>query len=136
VKVPTKDLEDAEREADVSVLGHAALQHAAHLAVLDKDYEGARDRLFEMLTLLERIATSDLQQEEYDIFVEKSEQLDAELKPLASHKKKEKEAKVGDGAAKCFYFYQHASKQLFLAGARKDISHRKKHVGEIKRLKI
>jgi len=37
-----------------------------------------------MMQLLEKIAVTDAQQEEYDIYVEKSEELDKSLTPLTS----------------------------------------------------
>jgi len=61
----------------------------------------------------------------------KSEELDTHLRNLAKVGKK---AKVSDEIARVLYFYKNAPKNEFLCGARKDISKRKKHIGEIKRL--
>jgi len=124
------DREKAEKYGDVAVLAVGAVQSAAKLA-LNKEYKEARKKLFVMQQLLDRLAQSDEQQEEYDIFIKFSQELDSELKSLTSSN-----TKVSDKAAKCFYTYRTAPKIQFLAGSRKDISTRKKHVGEIKKLNI
>jgi len=74
-----------------------------------------------------------MQQEEYDIYIQKSEELDVQLRTLESYGKK---AKVSDAAARVIYFYKNAPKNEFLCGARKDISKRKKHIGELKKLNL
>jgi len=50
--------------------------------------------------------------------------------------KQGKKAKVSDAAARVLYFYKSASKNEFLSGARKDVSKRKKHIGELHKLKV
>jgi len=81
--------------------------------------------------LLDRIAVNDEQQEEYDIFIQKSEELDDQLRALARVGKK---AKVSDNNARVLYFFKNVPKNEFLCGSRKDVSKRKKHIGEIRQL--
>lgn len=115
-----------------------------------------------MNTLLERLAQTDEQQEEFDIFVEKITELDEALGPIANSaasgatareremkkqdsgaagakvdpkKERQSEDKLPDAAAKSFYFYRTSSKNLFLSGKKKNISGRKNHIGDIKKLK-
>jgi len=126
----TSDREQAEKHGNVAVLALATVQLASIQALNDKDFKEARNKLFGMQRLLDRLAQTDEQQEEYDIFIQRSNELDAELRPLAESSKK----KLSDKGAKCFYNYKAAPLTMFLAGTRKDISKRKKHVGEIKRL--
>lgn len=133
---PTGALDEAEKDVDIAALSLSAIQRAASLCVLDKNYKLAHQALSQMMQLLERIATTDVQQEEFDIFVEKSDELEAALKPLTSTSLSSFSLSVSDATAKCFYFYQHAPLALFLAGARKDIRNRKKHVGQLKKLNI
>jgi len=45
-----------------------------------------------------------------------------------------KKAKVNDEIARVLYSFKNVPKNDFLCGARKDVSKRKKHIGEVKRL--
>jgi len=133
VKKPlTKKREVSEKHGNVAVLALATVQLASTEALQLKLFNEARMRIFRMQRLLDRLAQNDEQQEEYDIFIQKTTELDQELETLISGNAK----KVSDKAAKVFYNYKAAPKVLFLAGTRKDISKRKKHVGEIKSLNV
>jgi len=127
----TMDRAVTEKEADVAVLALSSVQNVAARALVNKEYKEARQCLFSMQQLLDRLAQTDEQQEEYDIFVKVSQELDIELEKLIKNPEK-----VSDKSAKVFYNYKAAPKVMFLAGTRKDISKRKKHVGELKQLKI
>uniref|UniRef100_A0A6B2L0L5 VWFA domain-containing protein n=1 Tax=Arcella intermedia TaxID=1963864 RepID=A0A6B2L0L5_9EUKA len=122
----------AEKNADVALLALEAIQAACSRALLKKEYKEARLNLFTMQHLIDRCAETDEQQEEYDIFVKQVEELDLELKKLMD----KPHDKISDQAAKVLYELKSASKSQFLCGKRKDVTKRKKHVGEIKMLKI
>jgi len=131
-KALTKDRDVAEKHGNVSVLALTTVQMASIQALQNKQFKEAKMRIFVMQRLLDRLAQTDEQQEEYDIFIQKTTELDEELSSLIKGSSK----KVSDKAARVFYTYKAAPKALFLAGNRKDISKRKKHVGEIKKLNI
>jgi len=69
-KISTKR-ERTEKYADVAVLSMAACQSSSRIALEKKDYESARETLFITQRLLDKIAVTDEQQEEYDIYIQK-----------------------------------------------------------------
>lgn len=109
-----------------------ALHQAANFALTSDEYLAARQYLVTYQQLLDRAAQTDVQQEEYDIFLKLSEELDRELSQLMKTAKKR--TTLSDTATKILYEMRSLPKQQCLAGVRKDISNRKKHIGEIKRL--
>jgi len=50
--------------------------------------------------------------------------------------KQGKKAKINDEVAKVLYSFKSITKDEFLCGARKDVTNKKKHIGEIKRLVV
>jgi uncharacterized protein YcbK (DUF882 family) len=128
----TRSRSKSERNADVAVLSVHALHQAANFALTSDEYLAARQYLVTYQQLLDRAAQTDVQQEEYDIFLKLSEELDRELSQLMKTAKKR--TTLSDTATKILYEMRSLPKQQCLAGVRKDISNRKKHIGEIKRL--
>eukprot|EP01125_Pyxidicula_operculata_P017748 TRINITY_DN6254_c0_g1_i1.p1 TRINITY_DN6254_c0_g1~~TRINITY_DN6254_c0_g1_i1.p1 ORF type:complete len:945 (-),score=192.51 TRINITY_DN6254_c0_g1_i1:14-2848(-) len=122
--------DEAEKTANVALMALSAIQNAALRSLNDKEYKEARESLFIMQRLLDRIAQSDEQQEEYDIFIQNLENIDKELQSLIKKKK------LTDAGARMLYSLKAMSKTPLLAGSKKNVSNRKKHVGEIKKLKI
>jgi hypothetical protein len=116
----------SERNADVAVLSTHALHQAANFALTLGDYLTARQYLFSYQQLLDRAAQTDTQQEEYDIFLKLSEQLDQELSKLMQASRSKKGSnELTDTATKVLYEMRALPKQQCLAGVRKDISSRK-----------
>jgi len=128
----TQDRDISEKDGDVAVISLTTIQTAVTHALTHKEYKEARQCLFSTQHLLDRLAQTDEQQEEYDIYAKQSQDLDIELRILAEHPN----AKVSDKAAKVLYELRATPMIKFLAGSRKDVSKRKKHVGELKQLKI
>jgi hypothetical protein len=100
-----------------------ALHQAANFALTLGEYLTARQYLFSYQQLLDRAAQTDVQQEEYDIFLKLSEELDRELSSLMKTGKKR--AALSDTATKVLYEMRSLPKQQCLAGVRKDVSNRK-----------
>lgn len=134
-KKVTTSTRKAEKKGDVAVIALNAIQQSAKIALQEENYEEARMALYSVQSLLDRLAQTDEQQEEYDIFIQRSEELEKELKKYVN-KKSSKGGKVNDASAKVFFSMKNAAKIDYLAGTRKDISSRKKHVGELKSLLI
>jgi len=109
------------------------IRGAAKKSLDKKLYEEARNDLFDIQRLLNRIAITDEQQEEYDIFIQKSEEIDTKLRHLAKQGKK---AKMTDEVARVLYYFKNVTKNEFLSGSRIDVSKLKKHIGEIKKLHV
>jgi hypothetical protein len=129
----TDDRSKSESHCDVSVVSLSAVQNTARLAGNHQDYQAARDRLLSTQKLLDRCATTDEQQEEYDIFIREIEKLDECLLELASGESRNKKALM-EQATKIFFNSQTVSLVQFQSGSKKDVSSRKKHVGEYKQL--
>jgi len=120
-----------EEHCEVSVVGLSVTQQTAKLLLgEEKLYEAARNKLISAQMLFDRTATNDEQQEEYDIFVREIEPLDSCLRDLITGRNNKA---ISERAAKIFDL-QSAPLIQFQAGSKKDISNRKKHVGETKDL--
>lgn len=127
----TTDREKSEKHCDVSVVSFSVVQNTARQAMKDKKYAKGRERLLATQKMLDRCATTDEQQEEYDIFIREVETLDGSLMDLLDEKAKKSSS---DKATKVFLDLQSLPHVQFQAGSKKDISSRKKHVGEYKQL--
>jgi hypothetical protein len=123
-----------ESEADIAVLGCAFLQEVSQ-QVLGKGVgketiASAKRRLAQVQYFLEENAKSPVQQEEVTIFQQARDELERALGDS------EKKSSMSDVTARALYHAQRAPMEELLAGARKNVSNRKKHIGEIKKLKI
>lgn len=128
----TVDRTKSENNCDVSVVSLSAVQNAARRAMVSSEFAEARDRLLATQKMLDRCATTDEQQEEYDIYIREVEKLDDCLRELTCGTGKSKITK--DQAMKVFFDLQAVPHVQFQAGSKKDVSSRKKHVGEYKEL--
>lgn len=131
------DLKVCETNLDVAVFSSCAIQEAIRLAQNNQLTE-ARQHLFACQRLLDRAATTNSQQEEYDIFIEQSDDLDTELKNCerrAAHSKKTAEI-FTDTSVKLFHRKNQQGLTIYLSGERKKkaVTQRKNHIGEIKQL--
>mmetsp|Transcript_14797 Transcript_14797/g.16430 ORF Transcript_14797/g.16430 Transcript_14797/m.16430 type:complete len:851 (-) Transcript_14797:59-2611(-) len=120
----------AEKKADVSVIAMNGVQQSAKMALEKKMYKDARINLFTTQTLLDRVAQTDEQQEEYDIFIQQSEELERQLSKTKSGKK----SVIQDDTAKVLFSQKHSPMNQYVSGRRKQISGRKKHAGELQAL--
>lgn len=123
-----------EAEVDIAILGCAFLQEVSQL-VLEKGggkeaVTAAKRQLAQVQFFLEDHAKSPVQQEEVTIFQQARDELERAL--VDSDKK----STMSDTTTRALYHAQRAPLEELLAGARKNVSNRKKHIGEIKKLKI
>jgi GTPase SAR1 family protein len=133
-KITTK-LEKALKAMDVSAFGCFILQHASKglvessLSLKEHSVRDARRLLYQAQLILEEYVETPVQAEEYDVFVEARKALEPLLKSNSKSKK------LSDEAAKAVYQGKSQNISSLQAGCRRDISGRKKHLGEIKALK-
>jgi len=120
----------AEESVDVSVIAFTATQGAAIRSLVDRAYSDSLTSLLSTQKLLDRVSVNDLQQEEYDIYIKLIYDLDVTLRGLTA----KSQILSVDKATQTFYDTKSLSYTEFVAGSRKDISKRKKHVGELKSL--
>eukprot|EP01130_Rhizamoeba_saxonica_P007606 TRINITY_DN3074_c0_g1_i1.p1 TRINITY_DN3074_c0_g1~~TRINITY_DN3074_c0_g1_i1.p1 ORF type:complete len:918 (-),score=249.55 TRINITY_DN3074_c0_g1_i1:85-2631(-) len=125
----TESRSRTEGHTDVATVAVSAVQCISNIALEKEDYALCRDILFGYQRLLDRVAETDEQQEEYDIFIDKSQGIDACLKDIVEYNRR-----VTDAAARKFYWGRSATLNDFVCGARKNIHNRKGHIGEIKAL--
>lgn len=147
-------------KADVSVISYSALQNATNWSLKERAYEPSLEHLLATQKLLDRIALSDEQQEEYDIFIRACGNVDSMLKSLSQSSKIDQKGilqTLSEGFENSIFFvfpFGSGSNQIvaldkatqvffdlkaqphpdFLAGSRKDVSKRRKHVGELQSL--
>lgn len=117
---------------DVSVVGTCALRTAAGMVVTAREYAAARDHLLAVQRMLDRAATVDAQQEEYDAFVDQADKLDDTIAKLQLSKKK----RLDDDSSTLLNQMLATQRSSLLAGSRKRdlVAGRKRHVGELKKL--
>jgi small GTP-binding protein len=131
----TCQLSKALKNIDVSAFGCWVLQHVSRglvetsMSLKEHTIRDARRILQQAQSILEEHVETPIQAEEYDVFVEARKALEPLLKTNASAKK------LNDEAAKAVYQGKTQSIGSLQAGCRRDISGRKKHIGEIKSLK-
>lgn len=135
-KKVTYQLQKALKAIDVSAFGCWVIQHVskqlveASTALKENSIRDARRTLQQAQMLLEQYVETPVQAEEYDVFVEARRALEPLLKHNSSSKK------LSDEAAKAVYQGKSQSINSLQAGCRRDISSRKKHIGELKVLKF
>jgi len=117
----TGDRTESEKECNVSILGLDAVQQAAKIAQ-SGNHSMARNQLLSVTKLLQRAATSNIQQEEYSNFISTSEDLDTTLLNLQTRK-----GSSDDATVKTLQRMKTIGINLFQAGSKKDVSKRKKH---------
>lgn len=133
-KKVTYKLEKALKAIDVSVFSCWALQHVStaivgtSLSLKDNAVRDARRFLQQAQNVLEQYVESPVQAEEYDVYV--TQRKEFELTLLGSSRGK----KLTDEAAKAVYAAKSQSIATMQAGCRRDLSSRKKHIGELKAL--
>eukprot|EP01133_Synstelium_polycarpum_P002265 gene2265-2567_t len=122
-KLSTTKLEDAERNANISLLGLAFTQHCAKMAA-ESDYMSARLFVRAATRLLEKVRRTDEQYEEYYNFAVLKSELEETLVECLRLRDKKVE-KVSDDATKVFYKMKSVHKSVVISGAKKDISKRR-----------
>lgn len=133
-KKVTYTLEKALKAIDVSVFSCWALQHisttlvGSSLSLKDNAVRDARRFLQQVQNVLEQYVETPVQAEEYDVYV--AQRKEFELTLIGSARAK----KLTDEAAKAVYAAKSQSIATMQAGCRRDLSSRKKHIGELKSL--
>jgi len=133
-KKVTYKVEKALKAIDVSAFGCWVLQHAskglvdASLSLKEHTIRDARRLLQQAQNVLEEYVETPVQAEEYDVFVDARKAIEPLLKVNSSEKK------LSDEAAKAVYQGKSQPISSLQAGCRRDISNRKKHIGELKSL--
>lgn len=133
-KKVTYKLEKALKAIDVSVFSCWAMQHVSSmlvgssLSLKENSVRDARRFLQQVQNVLEQYVETPVQAEEYDVFV--GQRREFELTLLSSARAK----KLTDEAAKAVYSAKSQSIATMQAGCRRDLSSRKKHIGELKSL--
>lgn len=133
-KKVTYTVEKALKSVDVSVFSCWALQHVSTTLVgsstslKDHAVRDARRFLQQVQNVLEQYVETPVQAEEYDVYV--AQRKEFELTLLGSARAK----KLTDEAAKAVYAAKSQSIATMQAGCRRDLSSRKKHIGELKTL--
>eukprot|EP01113_Clastostelium_recurvatum_P035404 TRINITY_DN4934_c0_g1_i4.p1 TRINITY_DN4934_c0_g1~~TRINITY_DN4934_c0_g1_i4.p1 ORF type:complete len:930 (-),score=159.59 TRINITY_DN4934_c0_g1_i4:32-2821(-) len=110
-----------EQTCDVALVGLTSIQHSASLAA-DNELLSARLKLRSAQRMLQRAATTPVQQEEHYNFLMQSEVLDTQLGSALKDRAESKGApkKLSDEITKVLYQSKTAGRNLFLAGTRKD----------------
>lgn len=133
------DRKVCEANLDVAILSACSIQEAIRMAQC-KQLAEARQHLYATQRLLDRAATTNAQQEEYDIFIEQSDELETELKSCERRLKTSKKSDdmLTDTTVKLFYRKNQQGLNTYLSGERKKkvVSQRKNHIGEIKQLLV
>jgi len=120
----TDDRKVAESDANVSILALNAVQYSARLAQ-EGNVKMGRSVLLSTTKLLQRIAQSNIQQEEYSNFVSMSEDLDTSLLNLL----RQNGTSMNDSTVKTLQKMKTISIVPFMAGSKKEkiVLKRKKH---------
>jgi small GTP-binding protein len=128
----TTSRKKAEKHIDVAIVALNCLQQCGKMCLESEDnFMTARRVIFATQDLLDKAAQNDEQQEEYDIFLQRSAELDSELAKFTTKGRKEK---MTDLTTKIFYEMKNKYRVDLQCGKKKDISTRKNHIGEIKKL--
>lgn len=127
-KSVTTKISKALKAMDVAAFTCWALQQASKglidgSSVKESAITDARRLLYQVESILEANVETPVQAEEYDVYVRAREELEPHLKQSKSSKK------LSDDAAKAFYQGKTQAMSSMLAGCRKDVSGRKKHIG-------
>lgn len=131
----TYQLPKALKALDVSAFACWALQHASKglvessSSLKENTVRDARRLLYQAQQILEEYVETPVQAEEYDVFVDARKALEPLLRANVSSKK------LSDEAAKAAYQGKSQNINSLQAGCRRNISSRKKHIGELKSLK-
>ena len=108
----TRSRKKAERICVASVVGQSAIHHVGQLASM-KQFEDASFKLHCVRRLLERGAQSDEQQEEFGMFVQRSEEFEPFLRQNSGF------AHISDGAAQAFYQMARIDSSFFVSAMKK-----------------
>jgi hypothetical protein len=101
----------SERKCAAAVVGQVAIQHVGKLAA-DKQFEESLHKLHAYRRLLERGALTDEQQEEFGMFVQRSEEFEPFL--IAC-----RQGRSSDGAVRAFYQMQRVDSSMFVSAMKK-----------------
>jgi hypothetical protein len=101
----------------------------AKLAIETHKFRKARLLLFSIQGMLDRIASNDVQQEEYDMFIQQTADLDRTLAQCERENEgKKKKRDISDKMANRLYNMRAAPQDAFLSSTRKDVSNKKRNL--------
>ena len=109
----TTSRKKAERACIAAVVAQSGIHHVGKLAT-GKQYNDALQKLHCVRRLLERGSISDEQQEEFGMFVQRSEEFEPFLKSCSSSS-----SRISDGAARAFYQMTKVDSSLFVSAMKK-----------------
>jgi len=114
----TQSRSRAERKSTTAVLAQSAIHHVGKLAA-EKQYNEALEKLHAARRMMERGSVTDEQQEEFGMFVQRSEEYEPFLSACRS-------GRTSDGAVRAFYQMQRVDSSFFVsADKKKDLCSRR-----------
>ena len=113
----TTDREAADEDVDVSVVGLAAVQHMAALSMQEsaRKIERVRKDFHAIRLMLQRVAKTDTQQEEFDSFTNIANPIEHQLFQITSGK----QTVISDDSQRILLQGKNECLDHFLAGSRK-----------------